>query len=101
MPSAGVPTLLPRPSMASGDRCGGRDLDALLAAHPVRHLHRLGADVVEAVLLHLGHGPLDGVLERLRAAQAMAERVAEQREALPREGDSTATSAISRAAGSR
>ena len=56
-----------------------------MAAHPVRHFYRLGADVVEAVVLHLRDRPVDGVLERLGSAQAMAEGVAEQREAFPGE----------------
>ena len=69
---------------------------ALLAAHPVRHLDRLGAHVLEAVLLHLGRRPRDGGVEAFGSAEAVAERVAEEREPLPREG-TRCDSAISRA----
>ena len=59
------------------------DLEALLAAHPVRHFHRFLADVLQAVLLHLLDGPVDRIFERARSAQPVSERVAELRESLP------------------
>ena len=76
------------------------DFEALGAAHPVRHLHRLGAHVLEAVLLISLDRPLDRGLEVGRAAEAMAEGVAELGEALPG-GVGRPRSPISRRAGSR
>ena len=69
--------------MTSGVPARRDDLRAFLTAHPVRHLDRFGAHVLQAVLLHLLDGPLDGVLERLRSAEPIAERVAEVGEPLP------------------
>src|SRR6185503_12492609 len=59
------------------------DLQTLPAAHPVRDLDRLGVHVLEAVLLHLRERPLNCRLEVGRSAEAVAEGVAEEREALP------------------
>lgn len=44
-------------------RCRRHDLQALAAAHPMRHLHRFGVHVLEAVAFHLLDGPADGGVE--------------------------------------
>ena len=62
------------------------DLRALLPAYPVRHLDRFEVHVLEAVLLHFRGRPRDRVFERLRAAQAIPERVGQQRQAFPGKG---------------
>ena len=52
-------------------------LGRLGAAHPVRHHHRLGVHIVEAVLPELRLKPVDRPLERGRTAQPVAVRVHE------------------------
>ena len=88
------------PSMAQPVRVRRHDLERLAPAHPPRHLHRLGADVLQAVVAHRAHGPGDRVLERARAAQPVAERVGELRQAVPggRVGERRADQAGSRLA---
>ena len=85
MPSAGVPTLSPSPSMTIA--CSSRldDIRALSTAHPLGDHHRLDVDVLEAVALHLLCGPLNGAFELRRPAEAVSERVGEHREPLPGE----------------
>jgi hypothetical protein len=53
------------------------DAAALRAADPVRHRHRIGPDVVEAVVAHAPLGPCDRAIQRGRAADAMADRLRE------------------------
>ena len=65
---------------------GRGDLQAFLAPDPARHHHGLGADVLEAVLLHLADRPLDRVFERPRTAQPVPVGVGQLREPLPRGG---------------
>ena len=60
-------------------------VERLGAADPLRDLHGVGPDLVEAIGLHRRDRPRDGVFERLRAAQSMAERVGQQRETIPGE----------------
>ncbi len=69
------------------DAMGARrhQVERLGAADPLRDLHRVGPHLVEPVRFHRRHRPRDGVLEGLRAAEAMAERVGQQRQAIPRE----------------
>ena len=60
------------------------DLQALGAANPMRHLDRIEPHV-EAVAAHFARRPLDGGVEVLGAAQAMAEGVAELCQPVPGE----------------
>ena len=85
MPSRGVPTLSPSPSIDHRMASRLDNLRALAAAHPLRHHHPLGVHVLEAVLVHLGDRPLDGAIERRRAAQPVADRVGQHRQAVPGE----------------
>ena len=102
MPSGGVPTLLPRPSIASlALGTATRLLEALRSAHPTRHHDRLGAHVLQRVLLHLAECPLDRVFEGRGAAQPGTEGVGQLGEPPPREGVGEGDAPIRRAAGSR
>jgi hypothetical protein len=58
-----------------------RQLKALFAAHPVRHHHALAAHVLQPVALHLRERPLDGTLQVLRSAQAVADAIRQVGEA--------------------
>ena len=62
------------------------NVGALASPHPHRNHDRLGVDVLETVPLHLVHRPRDGAIERRRAAQARADGVGQQSQALPPEG---------------
>ena len=55
------------------------------AADPFRHHHALGVHVLQTVFLHLGHRPFDRAIECRRAAEPVADRVGQDRQALPRE----------------
>ncbi len=66
-------------------RARSDQVERLGAADPLRDLHGIGPHLVEPVRLHRRDRPRDGVFERLRAAESMAERVGQQREAIPRE----------------
>ena len=61
-------------------------LQRLSAAHPMRHHHLFALHVGEAVLLHRGGRPQNGVFERLRARQAMAESIGELGDTVPGAG---------------
>ena len=61
------------------------DLGTLDAAHPLGHLHAFRMHVLQAVALHFLGRPLDGSIQRGRAAQTVADGIGEDREALPGE----------------
>ena len=65
-------------------RIGRQDLARVLAAHPVRHRHRLALHVVEAEALHRRERPLDGALVAGRAGGARPHLGGDRGEQLPR-----------------
>ena len=68
----------------SGRVDGIEQLEALLAAHPLRHHHRFRAHVLETVLPHRRGRPAMAASRFCRPAQARAEGVGQHRQALPR-----------------
>ena len=59
-------------------------LDGLLPAHPSRHHHALGVDIVEAIALHRIGGPGDRAREVVGSADPLAEGVGQLSQAVPR-----------------